>query len=73
MKKAELEKIAQGILEKNPSKDAVYMTKDGQAFFNKDAAANHKKGRGYKEVYDFFRSGVPSPQASADAFEALNH
>lgn len=71
MKKQELEKLAKSLLEKHPSKDAVYMTEDGQGFFNKDARNNHAKGRGGLEVYDFFREGIPTPQETTDAIKAL--
>ncbi|CAG2532931.1 hypothetical protein MAR621_03125 [Maribacter dokdonensis] len=66
----QLESTAAKILADNPEQNAVYMTADGQAFFNKDARNNHAKERKL-EVADFFRNGVATDEETADAIKAL--
>jgi hypothetical protein len=41
MKKDEIIKAAEKLLEENPSKDKVYATGDGNLFWNENAARNH--------------------------------
>lgn len=65
-----LETSAAKILVANPEEKAVYMTEDGQGFFNKDARNNHAKERKLK-VYDFFRHGVTTDEEVSDSIKAL--
>lgn len=65
-----LEQTAAKLLADNPEQNAVYMTEDGQAFFNKDSRNNHAKERKL-EVADFFRNGVATDEETANAIKAL--
>ncbi|WP_348814069.1 hypothetical protein [Flavobacterium maritimum] len=52
-----MKKLANKILQENPEENVVYMTEDGQAFFNPIQANNHANKNEFAEPESFFREG----------------
>ncbi len=52
-----MKKIANGILADNPEENAVFMTEDGQGFFDLVKANNHANNNEFSEPEAFYREG----------------
>lgn len=52
-----MKKIANGILADNPEENAVFMTEDGQGFFDKIKATNHANKNDFSEPQAFYGNG----------------
>lgn len=60
-----MKKIANKILQENPEENVVYMTDDGQAFFNETQANNHASKNEFSEPESFFREGFEPEDTKA--------
>ncbi|MDI5894395.1 hypothetical protein [Flavobacterium algoritolerans] len=60
-----MKKFANKILQDNPEENVVYMTEDGQCFFDKIKADNHADKNEFPEPESFFREGFEPEDTKA--------